>query len=138
MQRLLRVHGETVDTLHYPGQLTSQPTHETVVLTYRSLEPSNERGGRVTDKRTKKPVIRAYARSQDVLDEVFHGVGIALEAEEDDNTESCPVDYGLISMANDSMQSTIAEHNKQTYDHRLKGKTTNETNESIQSRLEVT
>jgi hypothetical protein len=134
MRRLMRVYGETVDTLHYPGRTPGQPTHEVVIMTYRTIEVSNKSGGRLTSRRTVKPILTVYGRNEDVVDNFFTGICDQIQSRDDD-TES-PVDYNFVPMQSESMRSTLEERNNENVSARSKGSRISLTSGSIQENME--
>lgn len=134
MCRLMRVYGETVDTLHYPGRTPGQPTHKVVMMTYRTVEVSNKSGGRLTSRRTEKPILTVYGRNEDVVDNFFTGICDQIQSR-DDGTES-PVDYNFVPMQSESMRSTLEERNNENVSARSKGSRISLTSGSIQENME--
>ncbi len=71
MRTLTNAFGRAVDTLHYPNLQPGEPTHESVLITLRTIEESNRGGGRLTSRRSERPVLTCFASSQSAFDNVL-------------------------------------------------------------------
>mmetsp|Transcript_42209 Transcript_42209/g.72084 ORF Transcript_42209/g.72084 Transcript_42209/m.72084 type:complete len:170 (-) Transcript_42209:8-517(-) len=138
MQKLQRNFATAIDTIYYPGKQENQPTHEIALISFRTVEESHKRGGRLPGHPTEQPIIRAYTRNQSVLDKIFNGIGTFLEAEEEGTEVQCGIDFETIQMDGyNNMRHAISVHHSNVYNGRLKGRKINEANSTIQGRMEA-
>lgn len=137
VNRLIRVQGDTIDTLHYPGIAEGDLMHETVVIVSRGMKESHSRGGQPTAQPLERPVIEIYARSQAVVDHVFGNVAISAEAQRNGTQDSCPVDYRTHYMQpNETFRQSMNKKIAKWLEDRKKGRVHNETHASVLGELE--
>jgi hypothetical protein len=120
MRWLMRVYGETVNTLYYPGSTLGQPTHDVVMMTLWMVEVSNKLGGCLTARRTTKPVLTMYGCDEAVVDIILSGISDHIQLRDDDT--ECPIDYNFVPMwSKQSMRSKLAERNNKNVSKHAKG-----------------
>jgi hypothetical protein len=136
MHWLMRVFGETVDTLYYPGSTMGQPTHNVVMMMLRTAEVSNKSGGCLTVRRTTKPVLTVYGCDEAIVDNFLLGISDHIQSRDDDT--ECPIDYNFVPMqSKQSMRSTLVECNNKNVSKHAKGSRLSETSFSIQEYMEL-
>ena len=104
------------------------------MMTYWTVEVLNKSGGRLTSRRTVKPILTVYGRNEDVVENFFTGICDQIQSC-DDATES-PVDYTFVPMQSKSMQSTLEERNNESILARSKESRISLTSKSIQENME--
>ncbi len=78
-----------------------------------------------------------YSKSNEVLNTVLNHVGLGIEERENRvPLDESKIQYNVITMKDGSMQRAVADEHNRLYTHRLKGRTTNESNSLIQQRME--
>lgn len=129
VHRLLRSFGSTVDTLHCPAGDNNNLTHQVFVVEFQNVQDSNSTGGRHVAKKTPKPVINVYGKTQAGLEKALGGIAHAIDS--NIRGTECPVNYTFHAMDNGSMKHTIDEYISGEKAKRAKGSRMTRTNQSI-------